>query len=320
MKKRLIAFGANSHGQLGTGSCSEFEHLTEIQGLPEEISTFCGGSGHSIIIGKPDGDLWVSGWNNKGQLGVGTTVDTQRFTRMNFEQKFQKVSCGWDTSAAITEDGCLFVWGSNTFGQLGFSQKLHKTILRPTELILPHDEKAEKMQFGLRHSLILTMSKNVFILGNLKNFRSFNNRIITHNDAEFLQLLDLQNIVDVASGQNHAIFLDDCNRIRGSGDNRFMQCSEVNHPEKIVRVESGWTHNAFLTESKQLYLYGRNNYGQLGCGSKSEHNSTPQKCSIEPVSDFQLGSEHGILISNNDVYCWGWNEHMSCGNGSEIDV
>lgn len=320
---KLFGFGANSHGQLGTGSCSEFEHLTEIHGLPEEISTVCAGSGHSIIIGKSDDNVWsvfVAGRNNKGQLGINSIEDTYSFKKMSFDHNFRKVSCGWDNSAGITDKGRLFVWGSNAFGQLGFSSKLHKSILRPVELFLPQGEKAKDIQFGLRHSAILTDSKKVFIVGSLRNFKSSNHQIIVHNDTEFLQPLISQNIVQISSGQNHVIYLDDSNRIQGIGDNKYNQCIEVSHHDKIIQLGSGWTHNGFLNRSKELYLYGRNNYGQLGCGSKDEYSSSPRKCLIEPVTDFQLGSEHGILTSNSHVYSWGWNEHMNCGNGSEKDV
>ena len=30
-----------------------------------------------------------------------------------------KVSCGWNHTLAIGDGGCLIVWGSNAFGQLG---------------------------------------------------------------------------------------------------------------------------------------------------------------------------------------------------------
>lgn len=98
-----------------------------------------------------------------------------------------------------------------------------------------------------------------------------------------------------------------------------MQCGEVKSDERIVKLSSGWTHNGFLTDTKELYLYGRNNYGQLGNRQRSEY-ETPQKCRISPVDDFQLGAEHGILKSNHDIYTWGWNEHGNCGNGSFVDV
>jgi secretion-regulating guanine nucleotide exchange factor len=53
----LYAWGANSHGQLGVGSFSEFE-LPQKTSVPKEILTIsrvAGGGGHTILIS--DGDL-----------------------------------------------------------------------------------------------------------------------------------------------------------------------------------------------------------------------------------------------------------------------
>lgn len=104
-----------------------------------------------------------------------------------------------------------------------------------------------------------------------------------------------------------------------TGENKFGQCARIASEEKIVKLESGWNHVAYLTVSRKLFLYGRNNYGQLGTGNRSEID-TPQECLIFPVDDFALGAEHGILKSNDAIYTWGWNEHRNCGIDGDDDV
>lgn len=265
------------------------------------------------------GSIWSSGWNNKGQLGSGSTADTCRFTRINSNLKFRHLSCGWDTSAGITSDDRLFVWGSNSQNQLGFSNKEHKIIKRPIELKLPSGEMALDIRFGLRHSVILTKSNQMFVIGSLKHFKTVKHKITVVNSCEFLQIVHDTKIVQVDCGQNHILFIDEHNAIHGIGDNKFHQCSEVKPKGKVVKLACGWTNNAFLTESKELYIYGRNNYGQCGNGTRSD-SELPQRCPIHPVDDFQLGAEHGILKSNGDVYTWGWNEHGNCGNEAFEDL
>lgn len=315
----LYAWGANSHGQLGVGSFSELEFPQEVEVLPRNISSITAGAGHTIIRDE-SGDLWVTGWNNKGQLGLGTTEDKNRFEKVEFNEKFKSASAGWDTSAAITADNRLFVWGSNLQNQLGFSSKQHKLISRPVELKLPSDERPSSITFGLRHAAVLTSNNHIYITGSLKHFKYSNHRIINHNSTEFMLIIPEARITFIASGQNHITTCNDRNSIHAIGDNKFMQCSEIKPDGKVIQLSSGWTHNGFLTDSKELFMYGRNNYGQLGNGSVSDASATPQKCQIHPVDDFQLGAEHGILLSNNDIYTWGWNEHANCGNGSVEDV
>ena len=76
----IFAWGANSHGQLGLGTCNELE-LPQIVPLSEPLvlSGASGGGGHTILV-STDGELYVSGWNNKGQLGIGTTEDVNKFS------------------------------------------------------------------------------------------------------------------------------------------------------------------------------------------------------------------------------------------------
>lgn len=291
---------------------------SKVNNIPENISSISAGGGHTIIINTSH-DLWTCGWNNKGQLGIGSTTDASSFVKLNFNHKFRCLTCGWDTSAGITLDDRLFVWGSNNQDQLGFSRTQHKIILKPTELKLPSNERVADIQFGLRHSVILTKSNQLYIIGSLKHFKNVNHHVVNHNSIEYLKVVVNGTVSQIVSGQNHFAFLDDSKSIRGIGDNKFMQSADLKLDERIIKMSSGWTHNAFLTESRELFLYGRNNYGQLGNGCRSDYEA-PQKCRIYPVDDFQLGAEHGILMSNGEIYTWGWNEHGNCGNGTMEDV
>lgn len=318
LKMEIYAWGANSHGQLGIDRFSEFELPTKVENPPRDIAQIVCGAGHTIVVDSC-GNLEACGWNNKGQLGIGTTDDSSKFVKVKCQEKYQRVSCGWDTSAGITKDGRLFVWGSNNQNKLGISSEVTKVITSPMELKLPSNEKCADIQFGLRHSVILTESKKIFLLGSLKHFKKVNHESILHNGVEFLLLNHNCGVSQISSGQNHVSFLDECNTIHGIGDNKFMQCLTVSPTHKVIKIASGWTHNAFLTENRELHLYGRNNYGQLGTGNRVALQEV-FKCPIHPIDDFQLGAEHAIIKSNGRVLTWGWNEHGNCGNGSFEDV
>lgn len=190
---------------------------------------------------------------------------------------------------------------------------------QPFELKLPMNEKAVDIQFGLRHTVILTATNKMLVTGSMKHFKGVKHQKINHNSTEYLLISHTSRVRQISSGQNHVAFLDDQNEIHALGDDKFMQCVTVKPTEEVVKLASGWTHNAFLTDSKELFLYGRNNYGQLGNGSRSESES-PQQLMIHPIDDFQLGAEHGILLSRGEIFTWGWNEHGNCGNGNVEDL
>lgn len=119
--------GANSHGQLGQGYASEACCLpTEVKTScldPRNITSIVGGGGHTLVLDR-SGGVYSSGWNNKGQLGS-FGEDALTFNRIQSLLSYQvsQIACGWDSSLAVTSDGSLLVWGSNSYGQLGFSKQ-----------------------------------------------------------------------------------------------------------------------------------------------------------------------------------------------------
>lgn len=290
-----------------------------IQGTIKKI---CGGARHTILLDE-SGCLYVAGkceFTDNGYEGV--------FRKIETEHKFKDVFCGFDTTAAITHENRLFVWGNNSNNQLGVPKiKLIKEMM---ELTLPENDVPSTLNFGLKFLVIVTKSNKILITGLLKHFKNCENashKIINHNSIDWLQLipsnftLNIHNLAHFTCGQNHISFVTNQHAVYSYGENKFGQCSQIESPEKIIKFQSGWTHNGFLTESKNLYLYGRNNYGQLGNGEKSTSGiNNPQICPIYPVDDFALGAEHGILKSGRDVYTWGWNEHRNCGHDTEDDM
>lgn len=306
---------------MGLDKKSEYELPTEVKIDIKNIKKICGGARHTIIL-DGSGDLHIAGKSDFSPTGYEGT-----FKKLELNKKFTDVVCGFDMTAAFTDDNKLMVWGNNKNNQLGYPNM--SVIKEPMELSLPDNETAINIKFGLKHTAILTKSHHIFIVGLLKHFKNDKNvlyTVVDHNSIEWLQLIPNvimteNDITHIVCGQNHISFVIDRHVIYAHGDNKFGQCSQTETSERIMKFESGWTHNGYLTESNSLFLYGRNNYGQLGTGSKVLNEITkPQKCSIYPVNDFSLGAEHGILKSGVDIYTWGWNEHRNCGHDTDEDM
>lgn len=331
----MFCWGANSHGQLGLGYHSELiERPQQVELLPFEvdnvISIGCGG-GHTLVS-TDSGDLYGTGWNNRGQLGQGHTEDVTRFTlvgRFHFEQ----ITCGWDVSGGITVDGDLYLWGSNVWQQVCSSEKFVPT---PTKLSLPAGSRAKKVCFGLRHTCILTENGTLLLLGKSKWIqKEATVRTVAHAAAavpsgigNFYSLELAEKITDVASGENHLVVRLENGSVICIGDNKFGQSAngaDLNVCKRaIVKLDSGWSHSGYLTKGGQVYLWGRNNYGQLGRSSSAGDvgPNEPALLDLESnVTEFCLGSQHGLALTASDgLYTWGWNEHGNCGTGGTDNV
>src|SRR4029077_2010560 len=69
---------------------------------------------------KSDGTIWMWGWNNLGQLGVGTATDTNRPVQvLNLTNMIFAGPTGDRDNCALKADHSVWIWGRDFNGQLG---------------------------------------------------------------------------------------------------------------------------------------------------------------------------------------------------------
>lgn len=115
-------WGGNNEGQLGIGTSGTGTNLTS----PFNIVSINGcsiiskGSQNSIIK-KTDGTVWNWGANLVGQLGNGTTSPspTTNPIQLGSATDWQIISMRGTHVLALKNDGSLYAWGNNFYGQVG---------------------------------------------------------------------------------------------------------------------------------------------------------------------------------------------------------
>ncbi|MCL2569778.1 MAG: hypothetical protein FWE16_01050 [Firmicutes bacterium] len=126
-----IAMAIDENGGLwtwggGAGTGTGDIYLTPTQIMSERSFTAIS-TGSARLVADTDGNLWVWGRSLDGQLGIGidgldeNLVAVRRTSPIHILQgkTVVSVSTGGATSFAITDEGHLWAWGSNTYGRLG---------------------------------------------------------------------------------------------------------------------------------------------------------------------------------------------------------
>ena len=84
--------------------------------------------GKSTAAIKTDGTLWMWGYNGQGQLGDNTITDrSSPVQTISTGNNWKQVSSGLYHISAIKTDGTLWVWGQNSYGQLGVNDIVNRS-------------------------------------------------------------------------------------------------------------------------------------------------------------------------------------------------
>jgi alpha-tubulin suppressor-like RCC1 family protein len=136
---KLWATGSNFVGELGFGNPdwgtheSLFKSVT-ISGLPlgAKIISIAAGDLYSLALDS-NGKLWATGWNHRGQLGLGNTTNQSKFQPVTISgltsgARIVYIAAGGDHAFALTSDGKLWATGYNEYGQLGLGDNINRNV------------------------------------------------------------------------------------------------------------------------------------------------------------------------------------------------
>ncbi|MCL7033732.1 hypothetical protein MKW94_018593 [Papaver nudicaule] len=152
----VITFGWGLYGQCGQGSTDdELSPACVSSLLGIRIQGVAAGLWHTLCI-STEGGVYAFGGNQFGQLGTGADtaeILPKLLDAPSIENENAKlVSCGARHSAIMTDDGKVFCWGWNKYGQLGLGDVIDRNV--PSEV--PLDGLVPRnVACGWWHTLVL---------------------------------------------------------------------------------------------------------------------------------------------------------------------
>ena len=159
-KGELYTWGHGSNGELGHGAKTHLDVPTHVQSLTNVVAMAAGGS-HTVAV-THDGHVYTWGQGREGALGLGTGLDFALFPqKVESLTKIISVACGAFHCVALSEDGHIYAWGSNTYGTLGNGE----TQCSYEPIIVPELNHVVEVCAGWSHSMAILEDGSVWSWG-----------------------------------------------------------------------------------------------------------------------------------------------------------
>ncbi|XP_078415890.1 uncharacterized protein rpgra isoform X2 [Cetorhinus maximus] len=274
-------FGSNNWGQLGLGTKNTINKPTCVKALKsEKVKLVACGRNHTLVCTE-QGNVYATGDNSEGQLGLGDTEGKTTFQRVESftnKRKIKHLAAGSNISAALTENGNLFMWGDNSEGQIGLDSKNNASV--------PHQVDVGKpicwVSCGYYHSAFVTEGGQLYTFGESDN-------------GKLGLLLD------------HPI-------------NHRIPQPVTGISGKVNQVSCGGDHTIVLAE-EDVYAFGFGQFGQLGHGTFIFESSLPkvvEQLKKKNVRFISCGENHTAVVTGNGLlYTFGDGRHGKLGLGEE---
>ena len=185
--------------------------------------------------------------------------------------------------------------------------------------------------------LLITEEDEVFLFGSIFFSGFGSGHKIAFNEPQIIPELCHKNIQQFFIGYKFIFSLDSDKQLYGWGSNEFGQLArghisrenEYLRPEivylsneKVIQVSCGNAHSLALTHEGNVYGWGNNSHGEVGCDGLNNIIKIPIKlqCFHEfPIKTILCSYMRSFALTTNGlVYSWGYNHW--CELGHDLDI
>ncbi|MDR0591100.1 MAG: IPT/TIG domain-containing protein [Candidatus Nomurabacteria bacterium] len=355
---KVYAWGRNNYGQLGDGTTTNHSKPVPVDMTGalagKKVTQIAGGEAFSLAL-TTDGKVYAWGYNNRGQMGIGSTTNQPRPVAVNMvsgvlaNKTVTQIAAGREFALVLTSDGKVFSWGRNYYGQAGNgSNGGNNTSPVATDMSgsssCLNGKTVKQIAVGGWHSLALTTDGVLCSWGynndgQLGDGTTSNRSRPVAVNVTTSALAD-KTIAKISGGSYHTMVLDNSGAVYGFGYNNRGQLGDgttTNRSTAVAVSTAGVLDGKTITDISaggidgtslalgsdgKVYAWGYNNYGQLGIGSTSTQ-TTPVAVSMagvlsgKTVTQIEMGYYHAAVLTNDgQVYSWGRRNYGQLGDDS----
>jgi alpha-tubulin suppressor-like RCC1 family protein len=333
------AAGYNNYGQLGTGDTFQRTAFTQMATDPAATFIDIAAAGNYSLALKNDGTVWATGYNNYGQLGIGTSGTGESratLTQMTDNNSdITAIAAGQSHSLVLKNDGTVWATGYNNYGQLGIGTSGTGENRATLTQMTSSNSSVTAITAGLYHSLVLKNDGTVWGTGyNWYGQLGIGTSGTGENRVTLTQMTDFNSSVTaIAAGQSHSLVLKNDGTVWAtgsnlygqlgigtSGDNKTILTHMTDFNSSVTAIKAGAYHSLVLKNDGTAWTTGYNNRGQLGIGTSG---AGANKTILTPMTDFNssvtaiaAGAYHSVALKDNgSVWTTGYNYYSQLSRG-----
>ena len=302
------------------------ELMREPNFLQTKMACACG-SDHTITL-SDDGTAHSFGTNYEGQLGLGPNKACVSLpTPIPNLSQINMISCGQFFTVCVDDEGFIWSFGKNNYGQLGTGNKTNFNVPQKLLNIPP----VFSVACGSEYTLMITTDSNLWSWG-----RNYDGQLCNGNtkDRSKPQKTSFSNISKISTGWDHSLFQNNKEEIFACGNNDLGQCGlghfdspqikpslMLNAPSNIVHFVCGCHQSLFLDSEGNVYSVGKNKYGELGLGHNKHQNELNKIPNIPPIKTISCVNSSCYLIDfEGNLWTFGHNYFGQLGHGDRTNI
>ena len=333
--------GQNNYGELGLGDRNRTAPtLLNVS----DIKQISSASQYTLFLNN-DGILYSAGRSDNA-LGANAGDHVQECTTITKPVKQISSSYGnYHTfhSIILTEDGEVYTFGSNIYGQLGLGNinyhsgsKLESPLYVSTYNVpIIRDISTDSRTFLYVTSDGIAYGNGLNSYGQIGLGDKTNRVRPMPINYTLNYIYTLSNIKQVSCGHEHSAILTEDGFVYTCGKNNYGQLGtnefltnnvELNFMQivrsDVKKVSCGINTLFILTNNGDVYACGQNNYGQLGLGDTTNRNVPTLIPNFSNIIDINTSSYYHTLFltENEEVYACGLNNKGQLGIGNTTNM
>lgn len=239
---------------------------------------------------------------------------------------------GNDHCMALDSAGVVWGWGNNNAGQLG-NGTTSATVTTPVKALLPPTVVIASIGEAFATSFAIDTTGALWYWGGASK--------LGISTTIPMKLISGQTWLQVAGGSQHVLLLNTAGALYAWGENLYGELGLGNtvcnyYPvalgsvfggATVKSITAGQNHSGAIDSSNLIWMWGHNNFGQVGDGTTTDRPSptliTPsagQTCKVLTCGGSRLltNGHTMAILSDNTAWAWGANASGQLGDGTQI--